>query len=327
MVSHAGPLLVLSGDDLIGLLHPLQIVAAVEAALRAHETGHVVAPKRLHMQWNSNTLLTMPAATEERLGVKIVSVFPGNTVRDLPVTNGIMILNDSETGVPIAIMNAAALTAQRTGAVGALGVKYLTPQQTLSVGIVGCGVQGAWQAVFACAERPIREVFVCGRSMAGFDKFASTVSRHAPGARVTPCQDTRDLLERTDLVIAATTSAEPVLPDESQLLENKHFISVGSYNPTMQELPDSVYRLAGSLAIDSEHARHEVGDVINPLQRGILKETDIFSIGECVTANRTVDTSHTTAYKSVGWAVYDLFVAQAFYRAARAQGIGLEIAL
>lgn len=148
-------MLVLSEDDLIGLLPPLQIVAAVEAALRAQEAGHVVAPKRLHVQWDNNTLLTMPAAAEGGLGVKIVSVVPGNAARDLPVTNGIMILNDSETGVPLAIMNAAALTAQRTGAVGALGVKYLTPQETLSAGIVGCGVQGAWQAIFACVVRPI----------------------------------------------------------------------------------------------------------------------------------------------------------------------------
>ena len=147
-------MLVLSEDDLIGLLPPLQIVAAVEAALRAQEAGHVVAPKRLHVQWDDNTLLAMPAAAESGLGVKIVSVVPGNAARGLPVTDGAMILNDSQTGIPLAIMNAAALTAQRTGAVGALGIKYLAPQETFSAGIVGCGVQGTWQAIFACAGAP-----------------------------------------------------------------------------------------------------------------------------------------------------------------------------
>lgn len=320
-------MLVLSEDDLIGLLPPLQIVAAAEAALRAQEAGHVVAPKRLHMQWDSNTLLTMPAAAEGGLGVKVISVVPGNTARGVPVTNGMMILNDSQTGIPLAIMNAAALTAQRTGAVGALGVQYLAPQQIFSAGIVGCGVQGAWQAIFACAVRPIKEVFVFSRSMAGFEQFAATVSRHAPGTRITRCQNARELLERTDLVVTATTSAEPVLPDEPHLLENKHFISVGSYRPTMQELPDSVYRLAGFLAVDSEHACHEVGDVINPLREGILKEADVFSIADCVTGQRTVDTARTTAYKSVGAAIFDLFVAQALYHAAKAQGLGCEIDL
>lgn len=315
----------LSNNDLIGLLSPLQVVAVVEAALRAEVAGEVTAPKRLHVQWDGNNMLTMPAAAKVGMGVKIVSVVPSNTARGLPVTNGLMVLNDSETGVPVAILNATTLTALRTGAVGALGVKYLTRQETCSVGIVGCGMQAAWQAIFACAVRPIREAFVFCRSMVGFEQLAETVNRHAQGVRLTSCQSARELLERTDLVMTATTSSEPVLPDEPRLLENKHFISVGSYRPNMQELPDSVYRLAGLLAVDSEHACHEAGDVINPLRKGILKETDVFSIAECVTGKRTLDTARTTAFKSVGAAIYDLYVAQALY--ARAQGLGCEIDL
>lgn len=130
-MSRCAPILVLSNDDLIGLLRPLQIVAAVEAALCVQDAGDVVAPKRLHVQWDGNTLFTMPVAVQGSLGAKVISVVPGNTARGLPVTNGVMILNDGETGVPFAIMNAAALTAQRTGAVGALGVIYLTPPETL----------------------------------------------------------------------------------------------------------------------------------------------------------------------------------------------------
>ena len=91
--------------------------------------------------------------------------------------------------------------------------------------------------------------------------------------------------------MTATTSAEPVLPDESNLLVNKHFISVGSFSPTMQELPDSVYRLAGLLAVDSQHAGQEVGDVINPIRKGIIRESDVFSIAECVTGKRTLDSA------------------------------------
>jgi ornithine cyclodeaminase len=85
--------------------------------------------------------------------------------------------------------------------------------------------------------------------------------------------------------------------------------------------------LAGQLAVDSEHALHEVGDVINPVRAGLLRESDVFSIGECVTGKRAVDVSRTTVYKSVGAAMYDLFVAEAFYHAAKARGVGLEVAL
>ena len=320
-------MLVLNDNDLGGLLPQSALIDAVEAALRAHASGSIVAPKRLHLHWDDHTLLAMPAANKTAAAVKVVSVVPSNADRNLPVTIGAMILNDGETGVPLALLNAAALTAQRTGAVGALGVKYLTPENARSAGIVGFGVQAAWQAIFACAVRPIAELFVYSRSTSRFERFSSMVRQHVPDVRITVCSNARELLERTSLVIAATTSPEPVLPDDPELLAGKHFISVGSFRPTMQELPNSVYRLAGQLAVDSEHAIHEVGDVVNPIQAGLLREADVFSIGECVLGQRTVDVSRTTAYKTVGAAMYDLFVAEAFYRAAKARGVGLEVTL
>jgi ornithine cyclodeaminase len=320
-------MLVLNENDLIGLLPHLQIIDAVEAALRAHSSGGIVAPARLHLHWNDHTLLAMPAATQSAAAVKVVSVVPSNASRNLPVTTGALLLSDGTTGAPLAILNAGALTAQRTGAVGALGVKYLTPPNTSSAGIVGCGVQGAWQAIFACAVRPITELFVYSRSMNRFERFSSMVSRHVRDVPITVCRSVRELLDRTSLVMAATTSCEPVLPDEPELLEHKHFISVGSFRPTMQELPTSVYRLAGQLAVDSEHAIHEVGDVINPVRAGVLREADVYSIGECVLGKRVIDASRTTAYKTVGAAMYDLFVAEAFYRAAKSRGVGLEVVL
>lgn len=320
-------MLILSETDLMDLLSPQRIVAAVEAALRDHAAEAILSPPRMHVDLRGNTLLVMPAVGRHTFGVKIVSVIPGNARTGLPVTSANMIVNDATTGRTLAMMSAAALTAQRTGAVGGLGVKYGTPEDTQSVGIVGCGTQGAWQAVFACALRPIRDVFCVSRSEARFERFATTVQDHVPGVRITQCANVEALLQRTDLVITATTSAVPVLPDDPALLAGKHFISVGSFRPTMQELPDAVFRLAGALAVDSEHARHEVGDVINALRLGLLQETDIFNIALCVTGKRTFDPARTTAYKTVGAALYDLYVAQAFYEAAKASGRGIEIAL
>jgi ornithine cyclodeaminase/alanine dehydrogenase-like protein (mu-crystallin family) len=320
-------MLILGNDELIGLVPPLQIIEAVEAALRAQLAGRVNAPKRLHTEGEGSTYLTMPSFGDEFVGVKLVSVIPANATRGLPVTGGIMILIERQTGSPLAFMDAATLTAQRTGAVGALGVKYLSPQNTSSLGIVGCGVQGTWQAIYACAVRPIREVVAFCRSASSFERFATTVHSHVPHVHLTHCATIHELLERAETVIAATPSNVPVLPDEPKLLEGRHFISIGSFKPTMQELPDSVYRLAGFLAVDSEHAVEEVGDVINPLKLGILNERDVFSIGDCVAGRRVIDTASTTAYKSVGSAIYDLFVADALYRAAKLQGMGTEVSI
>jgi len=320
-------MLVLSNEHVIGLLPASDLIAAVEAALRVSESGRAIVPRRLHTAWNSNTLLTMPAIAEGSLGTKMVSVVPGNAASGLPVTNGLMVLNDGDTGLPLAVMNAAALTAVRTGAVGAVGLKYITPANITSIGIVGCGVQGTWQAIFACAVRPVQEIFYVSRGSASVERFTAIVHHHAPSVRITACLNTRHLLALTNVVIAATTSADPVLPDDSALLEGKHFVSIGSYKPTMQELPDSVYRLAGQLVLDSEFARHEVGDAIRPVEQGFLKETDIFPVSQLVTGQRSVDTGRTTVYKAAGMALFDLFVARALYEAAKRHHLGCEVVL
>ncbi len=321
-------MLALSATDVLRLLTPAETVALVESAARAAVgSADWVVPQRQHVKWAQGTLLMMPAIGAGAMAVKLVSVVPGNAARKLPVTNGLLVLADAGTGLALAIMDAAAVTAMRTGAVGALGLKYLTPAGASSVGIVGAGVQGAWQAISACAVRPIRTVFAVRRSAAAFERFRATLAALAPGVTVVACESASELLARTDVIVTATTSAAPVLPDEPQRLSGKHFIAVGSYERHMCELPDAVFRLAGRLVLDSEFARHEVGEAVRPVAQGILGAADLFTIGELVSGARTIEVAGTTAYKSAGMALYDLCVAKALYEAARRRSVGQEITL
>jgi ornithine cyclodeaminase/alanine dehydrogenase-like protein (mu-crystallin family) len=321
-------MIALSAADVLSLLTPVETVQLVEsAALAAAGSSDWVVPKRQHVQWAQGTLLTMPAIGAGAMAVKLVSVVPGNAGRQLPVTNGLLILGDAATGLPLAIMDAAALTAMRTGAVGALGLRYVTPAAVASLGIVGAGVQGAWQAITACAVRPIRTVFALRRSAAAFERFCATLASHTPGVTVVACGSASEVLSRTDVVVTATTSAEPVLPDDPALLAGRHFIAIGSYERHMCELPDAVFRLTGHLVLDSEFARHEVGEAIRPVEHGILEEADLFTIGELASARRTIDVAGTTVYKSAGMALYDLYVARALYEAAQRRGVGQEVTL
>lgn len=320
-------MLVLGAANLLNLVSPRNLIELLEDALREHAAGRTRIPPRQHVDWDGNTLLTMPAISADAVGIKLVCVVPANRTRGIPVTSGIMVLNDAETGLPLAMLNAATLTALRTGAVGALTVKYSTPHSIESLGIIGCGVQGAWQAVFVHAVRPIREIYCVRRSERSFEQFCSTVRSQIPDARITVCDNARELLARTDLIIAATTSSEPVLPDEPTLLAGKHFVSVGSFRRDMQELPDSVYRLAGAVVIDSEAARHEVGDLLRCVDSGAVPASNVIFIGQLVTGHRTIDTSRTTACKTVGMALYDLYAAHAMYSSAKRAGIGREIDL
>src|SRR5215213_7511750 len=147
----------LSANDLTDLLSPPVLLAAIEQGLRDFAAGKTLVPQRQHLDLGGVTLLTMPAMGAGAFGVKVVSIVPTNAARDLPVINGLMTLSDGASGVPLAILDAAALTAQRTGAVGALGLKYTTPPDVERLGLIGVGVQGTWQVIFACAVRRIRQ--------------------------------------------------------------------------------------------------------------------------------------------------------------------------
>lgn len=318
-------MLILDSEQITSLLSFQQVIAAVEESMIAYENGALLAPQRMHLDHHNNTLLCMPSWGSRYFGTKLVTVMPGNKERALPVTNGTMLLNDGETGLPLALLQASRLTALRTGALGAIGIKYLTPQDVSSIGLIGCGVQGMHQAVFACAVRPISTIHYLHRSDESAARLIAFVNDYFPAVAMERSNSADELLMKTNVIITATTAIEPVLPDDEYKLSGKHFISIGSYKPSMQELPDAVYRLADKLFIDSEFARHETGDTINPVRNGLLHEGDIVTIGKLITSKATVDVNKLAVYKSAGMAIFDLFVAQAMYEQAMKMNIGTTI--
>jgi ornithine cyclodeaminase len=302
----------LSSQDLADLLSPAQVIGTIEHGLGDYAARKAIVPIRQHTDFGESTLLTMPAIGNKVFGTKVVSVVPSNASRNLPVIHGLMILSDKSTGVPLVVMDAAMLTAQRTGAIGALAVKYTTPPEMDCLGIIGTGVQATWQVIFACAVRNISTVFFVGRSDGNAQRFTERLSRYLPRVRVIRCQHAAELLRSTPAVICATTASDPVLPSEQSALEGKHFISIGSFKPSMRELPSLVYQLAGDVVVDSEAAKTEVGDLIDPIASGVLREDRIFHIADLVVGKKSIDTTGTTAFKSVGMALYDLYAAHAF---------------
>lgn len=316
----------LSHTDLVDLIPPPTLIAAIEQSLRDYASDQVCVPARQHMHWGGdNTLLTMPVVGQHAFGVKLVSVVPSNGTRGLPVINGLMTLFDSVTGLPLAVLDAATVTAQRTGAVGALGLKYTTPAEVDRIGIIGTGVQGLWQAIFACAARPIRSIHFIASTDDKARRFVDALSRHVPSVRVSRCAHVRELLSEIRVVIAATSSSTPVLPDEPADLESKHFISIGSFKPSMQELPNAVYSLARTVVVDSQAALHEVGDLMGPLSLDLIREDHVIHLADLVVGKRSIDTARTTVFKSVGTAMYDLYAAQAFVAEAQRLGRGTPV--
>lgn len=306
-----------------------KIIDQVEAAFIRYENGDFVMPDRMHINLDGNTLLLMPCSAGDSLGTKLVSLFPDNPKKNLPVLFGTMVLNDGETGEPIAILNGSALTAYRTGAVGGAGVRHLAPRDVTRLGIVGAGIQGLYQARAACSQRDFSTVYVFDSQPEKIEPFIRKLSPFLTGVEIIRADSCEHLIGSSQVIITATTSQHPVLPENTELLQNKLVIGIGSYQPQMREFPAALFSLLELMFIDTDFARHESGDLITPLKEGWIAPKQVFTLGKLINGQVDFDREKesTRLFKSVGMALFDVVTAEFIYRQAKEKGLGREVEL
>jgi len=319
----------LTEKDILKAVSIDEMLDAIEASMYMYERKEFCMPQRLHADHKGNTLLLMPCFTKDSFGTKLVTLFPRNPENNIPVLNGIMVLNDAQTGAPLALLNGPALTAIRTAAVGAVSIRHLAAEDTQSVGIVGAGVQGFHQAWLACSARNLMDIFIFDlypeKSLALMEKLSKVV----PHVKLHQATSVEELLEESQVVITATTSLEPVLPDKEELLAGKHFVGIGSYKPNMREFPKAIFNLLKTVFIDTDHALEESGDLIVPLRNNWLKKEQVMTLGRFLIENKPHDEvkEETTLFKSVGMALFDVCASKLIYEKAIQKGLGQKIIL
>jgi len=322
------PVLYLGEQDIRRAVSYEEIMGAVERALVIAESGDFEMPQRMHVHHEGNTLLYMPCFKSGVFGTKLLTLFPQNAAQNQPVIEGLMLLNDAQTGAPLALLNGAVLTALRTGGVGGVGIRHTTPPQAKTLGLVGAGVQGMEQLIFASKVRKLDRVTISDISSERLLAFTKKAKEVLPGVTVKASESPVDLLQASEIVITATSATEPVLPDCEGLIEGKSFIGIGSYKPDMREFPQAVFSKLDRVYIDTEHGLHESGDLVTPLKLGWVEPGQIMTLGSLLssTKKRVVRAGETTLFKSVGMAMFDLVVAELIYQRALEQGLGQQIA-
>ena len=140
-------MIILSKAEIEALADPNEMMDTIEEAYRIFGANEFYMPPRPVVEHENKTLMYMPCYTKEIIGTKILSIFPENSKLGLPSIDGVVLLNDHTTGAPIAVMDGQAVTAWRTGAVGGVGIRHLSRKDCHTVGIVGAGAQGFYQAV------------------------------------------------------------------------------------------------------------------------------------------------------------------------------------
>ena len=323
-------MLLLSESDILNSVTYADVVNAIEESFLIYERKEFTMPHRMHIDNGPNTLLLMPCFGKDYFGTKLVTVFPNNARTKIPVVNGVMILNDAHNGSPLALLNGQILTALRTGAVGGVGVKHLSSIDASKVGIVGAGIQAFFQIMATSVVRKLKTVSIFDINLEASSNLAGKIKENLHDVSVDISNSIEELLEKSEIVITTTTAANPVLPENKELLKGKHFVGVGSFKPDVREFPQVLYELINKVYVDTDYAVEESGDVLYPLQQRWISRNQIQTLGSFMLSpeeEKNAVRTETTFFKSVGMALFDLIVSQLVYKKAREKGLGQELVL
>lgn len=309
-------MIILSKEEIEKLVDPEKMMDQIEEAYKIFGSGEYYMPPRPSVEHDNKTLMYMPCYTKEIIGTKILTIFPDNAKLGLPSIDGIILLNNAVTGAPEAVMDGQSVTAWRTGAVGGVGIRHLSRKDCHTVGVVGAGVQGLHQAVYACAARDIRTVYIYNHGNRDLTDYMFRLEKAIdnPGTKVVQCKTVEELTAKSDIICTTTPSTEPVLPDDKELLRGKCIIAIGSYTPKMREIPDAVWDLVDKVYIELPYACEECGDLSQPIEEGRLTSDKIVLMSDYLASktDEAADTEKTTYFKSVGMGLFDVCIAQKY---------------
>ena len=292
------------------VLEPRALVARLRQAFR---DGATVPLRHSHVVDASEgaRLLLMPAwRARACLGVKLVTVYPGNAARGAATVGALYVLMDGATGHPRALLDGEALTLARTAAASALASGYLSRPDARTLLVVGTGQLAPWLARAHCAVRRIHDVLVWGRDPARAE--ATAASLRADGLPATAAADLGGALASADIVSCATTATTPVLPG-SAVATGTHVDLVGGFTPQMREADDALVQRASLFVDTREAALAEAGDLVQPMMRGLIRPEQVRAELADLCGDRhegRSGPSEITLFKSVGTALEDLAAAE-----------------
>ena len=328
---------ILAAPDIRRALAAREAVDAMRIAFGELSGGTAIVPVRSHLQSARGLLLVMPAVLGDSgtLGTKVVSVFPGNPSRGRPTVQGAVLLLDAETGRARALLDGTALTAMRTAAASALATELLAPADADILAVFGAGAQGRSHVELLARTRRLREVRIVSRSGSTAESLAASLSEDSatlipegdpgPPPSVRAVREPAAALDGARLVVTATTSTRPVFA-ANDLEPGAHVNAIGAYRPDMQEIDAGVLQRARVVVDQREAAWQEAGDLIIPLQAGLIGRSVVDAeLGEIVNgkASRGRGECNCTLFKSVGNAAQDIAIATAALAVAERADLGV----
>lgn len=253
------------------------------------------------------TLLLMPGWHDTIGCVKIVTVTPENGTRDLPAVAASVLVFNRNTGEHLAMLDGDAVTVKRTAAASALAADYLAPHHAEKLLIIGSGKIAEQLPAAFSAVRPIQQISIWNRNIAGAEKLAEQFTKQGIAAEAV--SDLERAVRDADIISAATLATEPLIKGE-WLRDNQHVDLIGSFTADMREADDAAMRKA-AVYIDSPFAAKESGEILIPLANGTITASDIIGDLYDLTTGKVKKPNDATPtlFKGAGNAVMDLAAA------------------
>lgn len=291
--------------------------AAVRRAMLALDSGDVEMPQRsvIPAPAPGATTLIKPARLKVDgqlwFGIKVVSVYPDNPSRSQPTVQGIVVMLESATGRPLAVLDGASVTELRTAAASALATEAMSRPDARVLALVGAGAQARAHLAALCEVRDFDEVRVCSRRRDSGERFAGWAARH--GWRVQVCDGVQEAVNRADVVCTLTSSPDPVLR-RKWLADYTHINAVGAFTPRARELGADVIEDALMIVDHQRAAVEEAGDILLAVAEGATTLDCIAGELGALLAGRiqlAPQGGGITVFKSLGLAVQDVALAAA----------------
>ena len=322
---------VLKEQEMRELFSMEEAIECAKEALRIYAAGGADIPLRVNISVAAagGQALYMPGyvEAEEALGIKIVSVYPKNVERGISSVPATMILMSVETGEVCGILDGTWLTRQRTGATAGAATDLLARKDAKIGALIGTGGQAETQLEAMLTVRDLETVWVYDISLERCREFCEKMTNQFAGkftTKILPAASSDEAILDADIITAVTTSKRPVF-DGTKVKAGAHVNGVGAFTVEMLELPEEIITRADLLVADTLHGvLHEAGDLMAPLAKGVIKESDLLEFGKLVenpALGRKSD-DEITLFKTVGSGVLDVMTGKRIYEKAVAEKRG-----
>jgi ornithine cyclodeaminase/alanine dehydrogenase-like protein (mu-crystallin family) len=302
-------LLVLDHDAVFAAVSPDAAIDAVREAFLRHRRGEWVMPSKVYLQSPPfGDFRAMPARGGDYAILKWISSFPGNPQRGLPTVMGLVCVSDAQTSQPLALLDAGAVTALRTGAAAAVATRALARPEAASVGLIGCGLNGAWAARCLVAAGYGPGICVDPRAEAAqalADELGWQVG-------------TRGDALRADVVCCVTPGAAVVV-EAGDLRPGMHLNMLGADGPGKAEATPAAVASCALFCDEYDQASHG-GELTPAIQAGLVTRDRVTELGAVLegVARGRPGPDAVTLFDSTGLAIQDLAIAHAVMAALAA---------